>query len=270
MQMTEPDVNKPYPWRVFLVLYGAGLLAAVALLPYLQEQFQQIAAQMKAPPPHLGALQLFLPVLVQSAILLAISAGVGLLLARKIGLGAPILSAWLYGKMGELKAGSIVLRSIVAGLVSVSVAVALLVWYFIPRIPQLLAGHENQYPVWKRFLAGFYGGIAEEMLCRLFLMTLFAWVLGRIWKSATGLPAAGAVWTANIAAAVLFGLGHLPTAVALGIPLNPTVVADAALVNGVLGVTFGWLYSKYGIEAAMVAHFTADMVLHVLGPHFVH
>jgi hypothetical protein len=270
--MSEPltATAKPYPWKLFGVLYGAGLLAAVALLPYVQEQFKQIGAHMKVPPPHLGTLQLLLPVLVQSAILLAISVGVGLLLAGKIGLGAPILSAWLDGKPAVLKGGSIIFRSIIAGLISVSVAVALLVWYFIPRIPQILAGHEDQYPVWKRFLAGFYGGIAEETLCRLFLMTLFAWMLGKMWQAANGLPAVGAFWTANIAAAVLFGLGHLPTAAALGMPMNATLVADAVLVNGVLGVTFGWLYWKHGIESAMIAHFTADMVLHVLGPYFVH
>jgi len=267
--MTEPAATKTYRWKLFWVLYGAGLLTAVALLPYLQEQFKQVAAHMKGPVPSLDILQM-LPIVLQNVVLLAIATGVGLLLAGKIGLGAPILSAWLYGESANLKTGSIVLRSVVAGLISALVVVGLFVWYFLPRIPQLLAGNEYQYPVWKRFLACFYGGIAEETLCRLFLMTLLAWLLGRFWKASAGSPAAGAFWSANILAAVMFGVGHLPSAVALGIPMNAVVVTDVVVLNGLLGVTFGWLYWKYGIESAMIAHFSSDMVLHVIGPHVVH
>ena len=64
-------------------------------------------------------------------------------------------------------------------------------------------------------------------------------------------------------AAVLFGLGHLPATAAL-LPLTPAVVARAVVLNGIAGVVFGWLYWRRGLEAAMVAHFCADLVLHVL------
>jgi hypothetical protein len=37
-------------------------------------------------------------------------------------------------------------------------------------------------------------------------------------------------------------------------------------LNGLLGVGFGWLYWKYGLESAMLGHFSADIVLHVLPP----
>jgi hypothetical protein len=36
--------------------------------------------------------------------------------------------------------------------------------------------------------------------------------------------------------------------------------------NGVAGVIFGWLFRRLGLIAAMVAHFSADVVLHVIGP----
>jgi hypothetical protein len=35
-------------------------------------------------------------------------------------------------------------------------------------------------------------------------------------------------------------------------------------LNGVLGVAFGRLYWKKGLESAMIAHFSADIVLHVI------
>jgi hypothetical protein len=37
-----------------------------------------------------------------------------------------------------------------------------------------------------------------------------------------------------------------------------------------IGITCGWLYIEDGIEAAMVAHFCGDIVLHVVGPYFIH
>jgi membrane protease YdiL (CAAX protease family) len=36
--------------------------------------------------------------------------------------------------------------------------------------------------------------------------------------------------------------------------------------NGLAGVVFGWLYWRRGLLAAMVAHLTFDLVLHVIVP----
>ncbi|NJN80495.1 MAG: CPBP family intramembrane metalloprotease, partial [Anaerolineales bacterium] len=71
------------------------------------------------------------------------------------------------------------------------------------------------------------------------------------------------LWIANILAAVAFGVGHLPTA-ALIFPLTTLVVIRIILLNSLGGIIFGWLYQTRGIESAMVAHFSADIVLHVI------
>ena len=92
-----------------------------------------------------------------------------------------------------------------------------------------------------------------------------AWLLGLVWREAPGRPAAGAFWTANLGAAILFGLGHLPATAAL-VPLTSFVVLRAIVLNGIGGVVFGHLYWRRGLEAAMLAHFSADIVLHVLTP----
>jgi membrane protease YdiL (CAAX protease family) len=116
---------------------------------------------------------------------------------------------------------------------------------------------------WKGFLASFYGGIAEEILLRLFVMSFFVWLGHFVSKTAEGKPTAAVIWTANILAAALFGLGHLPALVPL-VPITPLVIARTIVLNGVLGVVFGWLYWKRGLEAAMISHFSADIILHVL------
>jgi membrane protease YdiL (CAAX protease family) len=69
-------------------------------------------------------------------------------------------------------------------------------------------------------LASFYGGISEEVMLRLFVMSLLAWLGSFISRTAEGKPTSAVFWISNILAAVLFGLGHLP-ATAMLIPLTP-------------------------------------------------
>jgi membrane protease YdiL (CAAX protease family) len=120
-----------------------------------------------------------------------------------------------------------------------------------------------QPAAWKGLLASFYGGINEEILLRLFLMSLLAWLGGFIRKTPDGRPTIAILWIANILAAVIFGLGHLP-ATSLLFPLTTLVILGAVVLNGIAGVAFGYLYFRHGLESAMLAHFSADILLHVL------
>lgn len=74
------------------------------------------------------------------------------------------------------------------------------------------------------------------------------------------------MWAAIILAAFLFGVGHLPAATATGMDLTLLLTLRIILLNAVGGIIFGWLYWKKGLEAAVIAHFTADIGLHVVLP----
>jgi membrane protease YdiL (CAAX protease family) len=67
-----------------------------------------------------------------------------------------------------------------------------------------------------------------------------------------------------VLAALLLGAAHLPMAAALA-PLTTVVIVRTMLLNSIGGLVFGWLYWRQGLLAAMVAHFSADVVLHVIG-----
>jgi membrane protease YdiL (CAAX protease family) len=121
-------------------------------------------------------------------------------------------------------------------------------------------------PAWAGFLASFYGGISEEILLRLFVLSFLAWIGRFVNRTPEGHPGLGALWVANVLAAILFGLGHLPATHAVGLPLDALVITRAIVLNGLLGLTFGWLYWTFGLEAAMVSHFSGDIVLHVIWP----
>jgi membrane protease YdiL (CAAX protease family) len=114
-------------------------------------------------------------------------------------------------------------------------------------------------------LACFYGGIGEEVLCRLFLMTLMVWISTFFARTQAGRPTVSGIWLAIVLSSVMFGLGHLPITGDL-VPLSPMVIARAVLLSGVAGIIFGWLYQKNGLESAMISHFTCDVTLHVVVP----
>jgi membrane protease YdiL (CAAX protease family) len=94
-------------------------------------------------------------------------------------------------------------------------------------------------------------------------MSFLVWLGRFVSKTSDGRPTLAVLWIANILAAVLFGLGHLPATAGL-VPLTGLVVTRALVLNGLIGTGFGYLYFKHGLESAMISHFSADIVLHVL------
>jgi uncharacterized membrane protein YjjP (DUF1212 family) len=48
-------------------------------------------------------------------------------------------------------------------------------------------------------------------------------------------------------------------------PLTQMLVVRALVLNGIAGVAFGYLYWRYGLEAAMSAHMGAHLVMQVPG-----
>lgn len=158
----------------------------------------------------------------------------------------------------------------VLGILASVAIIALDVYVFQPALQAQLAGAASGLTskaatpaAWKGFLASFYGGIDEELLLRLFAMSLLVWLGRFISKTAEGKPTVAVLWIANILAAVLFGLGHLPATAAL-ISLTPLVVLRAIVLNGLGGIIFGYLYFTRGLESAMISHFSTDIVLHVI------
>jgi membrane protease YdiL (CAAX protease family) len=68
------------------------------------------------------------------------------------------------------------------------------------------------------------------------------------------------VWVSTAAAALAFGALHLP-ATAVLVELTPLTVARALLLNAPLGIVFGWLAWRRGLEVAMASHLIADILI---------
>jgi membrane protease YdiL (CAAX protease family) len=260
-------MNKPFNWKIFFIVWIAAVFGVVAIIPYTLT-LQGVTSQslgLPMPLPLLLTIQI-----AQNAVMFGILTALGLFFANRIGLGFPILEARLNGESVKGKVRAILPLSIAIGVVASLLIIGLEAVLFQPALLRELGDSVNtlnlqsaQPPAWQGFLASFYGGIAEEIMLRLFVMSLLAWLGSFISKTTDGKPTSAVFWIANILAAVLFGLGHLP-ATAMLIPLTPLVITRAIVLNGLAGIGFGWLYWKRGLESAMVAHFSADIVLHVL------
>lgn len=98
-----------------------------------------------------------------------------------------------------------------------------------------------------------YGGVIEEVMLRLFMLSLTAWILFKLFEKGRELPSTKTLVIANVVAALLFAVGHLPATAAL-MGLTPMLVFRCFLLNGGFGLAFGWLYRKFGLRYAMIAH----------------
>jgi membrane protease YdiL (CAAX protease family) len=253
--------------KIFWILWMAAIMSIIAILPYslaLQSNTLQ-NLKLPIPLPAVIAIQVF-----QNAILFAIAIFGGLFFAKRVGLTTPILDAVTRKETIADKVRAILPLSVILGVLGTLLIVGLEFFYFQPALAKQLGNSANalnlqtsQPAAWKGLLASFYGGIAEEILLRLFVMSLFVWLGSFISKTSEGQPTNVVFWIANILAAILFGLGHLP-ATSLQVPLTTLIVIRAIVLNGLLGIVFGWLYWKRGLESAMISHFSADIILHVL------
>lgn len=97
-----------------------------------------------------------------------------------------------------------------------------------------------------------YGGIIEEVMLRLFMMSLIAFILHKFFEKREK-PGIALLVVANIIAALLFAAAHLPATFVL-IGNSPLIIFRCFLLNGGFGLLFGWLYRKYGLRYAMIAH----------------
>jgi membrane protease YdiL (CAAX protease family) len=259
----EADIVSAFSWSEFGVLFGAAVIGLACVMPYTLE-LTGSALKRAQERTHQPMWVLVLLQSAQSVVLMAVATGLGLLIAHHIGLGAPLVEGLLAGKNVSTQAQALLAPALILGIAPSAVMLILEITVFWPRLPPAIRNDAPIPALWKRFLASFYGGIGEEILFRLFLLSLLAWLIGLAWHLPGGRPTQGALWLATIIAAVIFGLGHLPATAALA-KLTPLLVGRAILLNSIVGIATGYLFWQYGLEAAMLGHFSADIVLHIIG-----
>jgi membrane protease YdiL (CAAX protease family) len=250
----RPGWRKHLRLAVFWAI--ASGLAVLALLPYL---VTILPAARTVPWPVL-----WIGTVAQNVVVFFLASWVGLRLGESVHLDSPLARALVcHAALPPVSSKTWAIAG-ASGLVLGFVILGLDGFLFWPALPPTLVPLDLNIPRWKGFLASFYGGIAEELFCRLFVMTFLVLAIWRLaWRKEPKPPAA-AFWTAILASAILFALGHLPATARIW-PFTPVVVIRNVTLNGLPGIFFGVFYWKWGLEHAMLAHFCTDVAVHVVG-----
>lgn len=116
-------------------------------------------------------------------------------------------------------------------------------------------------PLGYRIMVTLYSGITEELIYRLIVATLFAWLAHLAFSRFISEPEISAQWFGILVSALLFGLAHVGN-----LPDVAQPVLRAVTINGVAGLFLGWLYWWRGLEAAILTHMFAIVVLYIAVP----
>lgn len=188
---------------------------------------------------------------VQNLIFAIIAIILGILFGRQVGLPAPAFEAIASGNSPWRALWEQIVPATLIGVVAAFLLIALYYGIFRPRIEREIVALTEYLRLEMGLLTRvLMGGVYEEILYRWGLMGLFAWIGTKLMGTTT--PAV--MWGSNLVAAILFGLAHLPGAAALGFRPPRTLVSMSLTINIVGGMVFGWLFWRYGLFAAMLAH----------------
>jgi hypothetical protein len=248
----------PLNSRKWWVLTGGSAVSAIAAFPYLTDTI------LKDQPLPVSLPVIMVTSFIQSFILFGLMTWAGLVLSQRNRFETDIPG--LPGNEGTAaKSRSYTTAPFYGLLAALLIVICDFIFY---KSGSDLSLFTVPHPVWwKGFLASFYGGIAEEVTLRLFVMNVLVWLFSFM-VSGKNRAEDLIIWSGILISAVLFGVLHLP-ATSMVADLEMLIVVRALLLNTIAGVLFGWLFWKNGLGSAMIAHFSADIFLHVLFPFFL-
>jgi hypothetical protein len=238
-----------FNWTLALVLFAVSLPGIAITVPRSLKQMSTTVAtrlpegKTMPPMPVLILLQT-----VQSAILVAGFAVLGVFFAPRVGLEAPFFTA-LAGQ-GSLFQNlpnpvPVLLWSVAGSALFISLYYRVLRPWMDTETAARMDDMRNTLGLAARIL---YGGVVEEVLTRWGLMSFLLWVCGLF------LPQLVAVWVAIVVTGVVFGLGHLPSYVGAGCRKSTALITTMIVLNLLAGVIFGYLFWQHGLLAAIISH----------------
>lgn len=193
---------------------------------------------------------------IQSLVLVSAFAVLGVWIAPKVSLSAPVLEAWSQGRPGLSLLASQAKVALPAGFAIGLLMIAVEAAIFQPYLPDALYLLGTPLSMEYLLFALTYGGVVEEVLLRWGAMSLFAWI-GFLVMGRRNL--AWALVVGNALAAMLFGIAHLPAVGVMVDDVTAPIIVRTIVLNAVPAFVFGLLFQRRGLEAAMFAHMGAHL-----------
>lgn len=233
---------------ILFILGFIGILSTLSMELPLPEETKALLLEQFTP----GQLQWIM--LLNPSILLIIAITIGTLFYKQAGLRVPLIEA-LVKRETMPPVLPIINTGISYGIIT-GLLLLLLSAAFISRLPEAFIelGENIKPTLLARFL---YGGITEEILMRFGLMSFLVFLVSKVTKKLN----AATYWTGILLAALLFALGHFPVAYMAVEQPSAFLLTYILLGNAVGGIVFGWVYWRRGLEAAMIAHIFAHVMM---------
>lgn len=241
-------------WRAYFFLLFLNVLGAIAISPYAmaREQLHDVMGLTKWAFTMLYIAQ----ILIEAGIILFIT----LLIGKKVGIKIPIIESLLNKGRVINDLGRKIYQSALYGVMT---GIVIIVFSLIVSGPLGVDNSSIKEPAWWLGVIGSFGAaVNEESIFRLFLVTFILWVFMKIKK---GKITRMHTFLAISCSALIFGVMHysmLPSDYEMTIGIFVSML----VINGIGGLVFGALFLYVGLEFAIIAHFTADITLHVIGP----
>jgi hypothetical protein len=237
--------------KISLVFTFIGLIASICVAIYQISMFsedikQQIVSQ-------LGSLEALIPIAaVQGALITFLSTFIGLKLAKKVNLKLNF----------KFDKKALILATLI-GLSTALIITGSDSFIFARYLPSKITTYA--FSTIYLMTGILYGGIIEEILLRLLVMSLFVLILWKLFaKSRDHLNIPNWIYKAAIIlAAALFAAGHIPFTVQ-SIGLSIPILIRCFVLNGIGGIGFGYLYWKKGLAYSMYAHAATHVFMQVI------
>ena len=239
-------------YLIFLAIFGllGGYFTAVYTIQTLSQDIIEEALA------EIGSLDLLIVIITLQSLGYALILGVvGKLLAKKIGLWRK----FELDKKGNIELAIVVLLG--------GTAFILIDCLFFSNFSDVIKNSYTVKPTVEYIIASItYGAVIEEVMLRLFFMSLIAVIIQKLSKK--DVINNKILVVANVIAAILFAAGHLPATI-MTIGITPMIIIRCFVMNGAFGLMFGRLYRKFGIHYSMLAHCGVHIVSKLIWILFV-
>src|SRR6185437_960331 len=230
-----------YRTRLFGIVFLAGFIGVLSTVLIDLNALVAVLPVAAGKPLPMSPWLIKLVSLIQPTVILGAAAWVGVLLTEKVRLSAPAFEALARRDSFIAALRPQIISGVVGGVIGAAAVVSS--WIVARSIlpPEFVARAEQfnrLLPIPTRLLSG---GITEEVLLRWGLLTLLVWAGWKLFQHGNGRPDTRYFIGAILISSIVFGIGHLPIAAALGsisLPIGLYIVT----ANSIFGLIAGYLY----------------------------
>ena len=179
-------------------------------------------------------------IIIQGTIVTGVYSAIGSILSQRIGFNPPYISYLLNKEQLSPNLKEQLFYSSIIGAIG---AVTLFLG------SSAFSLYIGQFPILNRI---FGAGLYEEVMVRWFFSSLFIWIFWCLFDRNSQKPGNIVIWSGLIVSNILFIIGHYP-AISISISNNLEIM-NMFFWMFIITLPWGWLYWKFGIESAIVAH----------------